>query len=206
MKKIKHERFHVTGVQYYQGCFTDELGTYNYDYDEKSSELKESYDVGDKIYQYDFFNLKAELIPEPENEHDPNAVKVMVNDIQVGHIKKGSCSRVKNLIKSPDFAGIDVEIYGGKYKMIVENDEGRTRVVSDERPYCVDIDILIKEYDEPDPDEPAADLPDKEPKRPIIREDIACEPDLKTKLNDRMRLLITATVIVIIIIIVACII
>lgn len=208
MEKIKKEHFRITGVQYYQDDFVEQLGSYNYDYDEKASDLKESYDSGDRIYQYDFSGLKAELVPEPENEYDPNAVKVMVNGIQVGHVKKGSCSRVKNLMKSPDFVRIDIEISGGKYKEIVENDEGKMRVIKEERPYYVDVDILLRDNSESEPFEPAADPPDIKPavRHSLIQEDITPNPDLKTALKDKVRLLVTAAAIVFIIIIICCII
>ena len=149
MDKIKRTRFRVTGTQYYQKDFVDKLGKYEYDYDEKASVLKEEYNAGDRIYQYYLTDLKAELVPEPDNEFDSNAVKVVVNGIQVGYIKKGSCSRAKNLMKSPDFAGIDVDIIGGKYKQLFsEEDDNSNEKIRIERftdPYYVDIDILSRE-------------------------------------------------------------
>lgn len=155
MAKIKKERFRVTGTQYYQDAFIEKLGELDDDYEEKVSIIKESYGDGDKIYQYYFGGLKADLIPEPDNEHDKNAVKVMVDGIQVGYIKKGSCSHVKNLMASPDFAGIDVEIKGGKYKEIREDDDGKLHVDRGEDPFFVNIDILSREGEEP-----AAAVPD----------------------------------------------
>ena len=155
MAKIKKERFRVTGTQYYQDAFIEKLGELDDDYEEKASIIKESYGDGDKIYQYYFGGLKANLVPEPDNEHDENAVKVMVDGIQVGYIKKGSCSHVKNLIASPDFAGIDVEIKGGKYKEVREDDDGKLHVDRGEDPFFVNIDILSREGKEP-----AAAVPD----------------------------------------------
>lgn len=149
MSKIKKERFHVTGTQYYQDDFIEKLGELDDEYNDKASDIKESHFDGDRIYQYYFGGLKADLIPEPENEHDRNAVKVMVNGIQVGHIKKGSCSHVKNLMASPDFAGIDVEIKGGKYKEIHEDDDGKLHIERGEDPFFINIDILSREDEEP---------------------------------------------------------
>jgi hypothetical protein len=34
------------------------------------------------------FECFAELVPEPENPHDPNAVKVMIDGRQVGHLSR----------------------------------------------------------------------------------------------------------------------
>lgn len=200
MKKIKREHFHVTGTQYYQDNFVEELGEYNYDYDETASALKEAYYDGDKIYQYDFLNLKAELVPEPDNEYDPNAVAVLANGIKVGHVKKGSCTRVKNLLKSPDFVGIEIEITGGKYKAIYADDNGKLRVERAQSPYFVDIDILTRDNSVPDPVPTVA--PEVAPK-PLIKEDVRPKKDTKEILKDRLHLLATAAVFLIIIIIIS---
>ncbi len=200
MGKIKREHFRITGTQYYQDNFVEELGEYNYDYDETASALKEAYYDGDKIYQYDFLNLKAELVPEPDNEYDPNAVAVLANGIKVGHVKKGSCTRVKNLLKSPDFVGIEIEITGGKYKAIYEDDNGKLRVEREQSPYFVDIDILTRDNSVPDP--VPSITPEVVPK-PLIKEDVQVKKDIKDVLRDRLRLLATAAVFLIVIIIVS---
>lgn len=200
MDKIKREHFRITGIQYYQDDFVEELGEYNYDYDETASALKETYYDGDKIYQYDFLNLKAELVPEPDNEYDPNAVAVLANGIKVGHVKKGSCTRVKNLLKSPDFIGIEIKITGGKYKTLYEDENGKLRIEREQCPYFVDIDILTRDDSAPDP--VPSTTPEVVPK-PLIKEDVQSKKDIKDVLRDRLRLLAVAAVFLIIIIIVS---
>ena len=171
MAKIEKTRFRITGTQYYEKDFIEKLGERDPDYDCSAAELKETYYDGDKIYEYDFSGLKAELVPEPENEHDKNAVKVIVNGVLVGYIKKGSCTRVKNLMASPGFVGIEVSISGGKYKYLCgyEDDNGneKIRVEKDKQPFYVDIDVLTT-IGEEDPvvltqPEPAAIMPHIEP-------------------------------------------
>lgn len=198
MDKIKRERFRITGIQYYQDDFVEELGEYNYDYDETASVLKETYYDGDKIYQYDFLNLKAELVPEPDNEYDSNAVAVLANGIKVGHVKKGSCTRVKNLLKSPDFVGIEIKITGGKYKALYEDENGKLRIEREQSPYFVDIDILTRDDSVPDP--VPSITPEVVPK-PLIKEDVQPKKDIKDVLRDKLRLLAVAAVFLIIIII-----
>lgn len=178
MSNIKKIRFRIAGTQYYEKDFVEQLGKRDPDYDCSASELKEAYYDGDKIYEYDFSGLKAELIPEPDNEHDPNAVKVVANGVQVGYIKKGSCTRVKNLMKLSDFAGVDVSISGGKYKYICEyeddNGNEKVRVDKGEQPFYVDIDILIKEDAEdiapvqPTPVSSVSHYEPAAPKKPIL--------------------------------------
>lgn len=200
MDKIKREHFRITGIQYYQDDFVEELGEYNYDYDETASVLKETYYDGDKIYQYDFLNLKAELVPEPDNEYDSNAVAVLANGIKVGHVKKGSCTRVKNLLKSPNFIGIEIKITGGKYKALYEDENGKLRIEREQCPYFVDIDILTRDDSVQDP--VPSTTPEVVPK-PLIKEDVQSKKDIKDVLRDRLRLLAVAAVFLIIIIIVS---
>ena len=200
MGKIKREHFRITGTQYYQDNFVEELGEYNYEHDETASALKEAYYDGDKIYQYDFLNLKAELVPEPDNEYDPNAVAVLANGIKVGYVKKGSCTRVKNLLKSPDFVGIEIEITGGKYTAIYEDDNGKLRVEREQSPYFVDIDILTRDNSVPDP---VPSITSEVVPKPLIKEDVQAKKDIKDVLRDRLRLLATAAVFLIVIIIVS---
>ena len=121
---MKMMKFKVAGVSYYKDNIL-ELADENDDYLLLSNrELIESYDIGDKIYQYEFNPKHVELIPDPENEYDKNAVRVEIDGLQVGHIKKGSCSQVKNLLASPDFLRVEVDSMGlGGYKRICEEYE-----------------------------------------------------------------------------------
>lgn len=121
---MKEYKFKVAGVTFYKDNFL-ELADENDDYLFLSNrELIDIYDIGDKIYQYEFNPKHVELIPEPENQYDKNAVRVEVDGLQVGHIKKGSCSQVKNLLASPDFLRVEVDSMGlGGYKRICEEYE-----------------------------------------------------------------------------------
>lgn len=67
-----------------------------------------------------------ELIPEPDNPYDKNAVRVDMDGLTVGYIKKGSCSHAKNLLNSPDFVSVDLDyMHYGKYKIVYESEDGR---------------------------------------------------------------------------------
>ncbi|MBQ0113320.1 MAG: hypothetical protein KBT03_09345 [Bacteroidales bacterium] len=88
----------------------------------------------DLVYEYKFDIKSVELIPEPDNPHDNNAVKVIFNGVHIGYIKRGSCSRVKNLLRDGYEFKLDYIKYGNS-KEIVEYEEGETE--------------LQKDYDEP---------------------------------------------------------
>lgn len=135
----KTENFRITGISYCIDDIMDNLAEENDDYSLSKRELLEEYSDGDKIFKYEFNTTPLELVPEPENEYDPNAIKVMVNGTKVGYIKKGSTSHVKNLLASPDFSGKSIEIYGGKYKQICDEE-----IETDEMDIRADLEIYTR--------------------------------------------------------------
>lgn len=115
--QYKIENHHVAGTSFRQKDIAS-LAYENYEYDMSKNELIDEFDENEKIYKYDFNPNKIELIEEPDNPHDPNAIKVVIDDVLVGYIKKNSCSRVRNLLHSNSIIKIDAEISGGPYKII----------------------------------------------------------------------------------------
>lgn len=158
---MKTENFKVAGVTQYTKAFLT-LGEKSDDYDLSNAEIKQEYGDGDRIFQYEFFPAKVELIPEPENEYDPNAVMVVVDGEKIGYIKKGNCTHVKNLLAQGD-ARVSVEIGGGKYKDVLEDDD-RLTVERDEMPFWARVSITTGQ-EEPVP-EAAATVVAPEPQTP----------------------------------------
>ena len=97
------------------------LGVENQDYFKAKSELIDLELIDEKIWKYEFYSLKAEVIPEPDNPADPNAIMVWVNGQHVGYIKAGSCAHLLKVIKGNRIRGIDCDIRGGPYKVITED-------------------------------------------------------------------------------------
>ena len=101
-----------------------------------------------------WFNPKlynqVELIPEPDNPHDPNAVRVEVAGVHIGYIKAGSCSQVKNLLD----AGASVklsEIHFGPAKWVYEDDEGQLKIAKKDRPPFAQVTLTIGAVEDPEP-------------------------------------------------------
>lgn len=115
--QYKIENHHVAGTSFRQKEIAS-LAYENFEYDMSKNELIDEFDENVKIYKYDFNPNKIELIEEPDNPHDSNAIKVVIDDVLVGYIKKNSCSRVRNLLYSNSILKIDAEISGGPYKII----------------------------------------------------------------------------------------
>lgn len=118
----KTETHRVAGTSFHK----DEIMTLavkNDNYALSKKELIKEGLIGEKIYEYDFDAIKAKLVPEPTNEHDPKAIKVIVDGAHIGYIKKGSCSHVRKLIDFDAIEKIDILVRGGNYKYI-DDDSG----------------------------------------------------------------------------------
>lgn len=142
-KKLETYGFNVAGVSFRQEDI-ESLGYENEDYELTKKEIIDSYLTDERIYEYEFECGKVELIPEPDNPHDPNAVKVIIDGIHVGYIKKGSCSRVKSLLASPKFKYTEAEIMGGKYKLVHEEYDGTYTLERDKTDYHIKIKIVME--------------------------------------------------------------
>ena len=100
------------------------MGIENDDYTLTKRELIELDMTDVSIYQYEFYPQKVELVPEPDNPHDPNAIKVVTDGIHIGYIRAKDCEEVKGLLDSGDVVNIKADIDGGPYRCITEDDDG----------------------------------------------------------------------------------
>ena len=120
------------------------------DYEMSKRDLIDAGMTDERIWEYEFDPANVELIPEPENPHDPNAVKVIVDGEHVGYVKKGSCKHILKLIAENRILRIDCEIGGGNYKIVSEeyDDEKDKEVytlVRDKTNFFVTLTIREKE-------------------------------------------------------------
>lgn len=144
----KTEWHHVAGITYRQDAIK-QLGYENDEYDYTKREIIDAGLEDEKIYQIEFDTGVTVLEPEPDNPHDPNAVKVVVDGVHVGYIKKVDCTHVKSLILDGRVQKIRSEIHGGKYKRVVmEYDDDRDRDVyvleKGETPFFVTVELSLK--------------------------------------------------------------
>ena len=70
------------------------------------------------IHKYLFQNEPVELIQEPDNPHDPNAIKVVVAGKHIGYIKAGSCAHLNKVINEGRVEKVLCRISGGPYKAV----------------------------------------------------------------------------------------
>lgn len=88
------------------------------------------------IFKYFIRNANASLIPEPTNPHDPDAIKIIVDDMLVGYVPAHQCPDIKKVLKR--IKSVSAKIYGGNYKYH-SNDE----VFTSESSFSIQLTISV---------------------------------------------------------------
>ena len=145
-KNYQIKRHKVTGTSHYQFAF-ESIGIDNPDYDMSKKDIVEEDMIDERIYEYTFVPDKVELIPEPTNEYDPNAIKVVVDDLLIGYIKAGSCAHLLKLMRENRMGTVSIDMYGGKYKCVTseyDDDEYKETYIleKDSSPYGAVLEIV----------------------------------------------------------------
>lgn len=148
VKKNVTEHYNIVGTSYRQKAIK-ELGIENLDYGMSKTDIIEFGMCDEKIYQLSFFPESVVLEEEPDNEHDPNAIKLLIDNIHVGYIKRSDCSHIKQLIKDNQIDSISANIFGGKYKIVnwdydCAKDKDSYELEKDETDFFVSIDIVLR--------------------------------------------------------------
>lgn len=136
--------FNVAGYEHYMKNVMKTLACPNNDYDLSKSELMDFYGLDERVYQYDNNSFNADLVPDQNNIHDKNAIKIVVDDLVVGYVKKGSVSKVKKLMEDPKYLYSAVELKGGKYKLLWEDEDEKVHLEKGELPYSVHLYVFME--------------------------------------------------------------
>lgn len=145
------ERHKVAGTTYHLDAIM-ELAEDNPDYDMTQREIIDAGMEEERIYQYTFPDSPVELVDDPDNESDPNAIKVLVAGQHIGYIKRGSTGRIHKLQRSDRVLGVTAEIYGGRYKIVRCVEEYQMQhyeMDRDESLYGAAIELRIQPEPEP---------------------------------------------------------
>lgn len=141
-KATTTERIHVRGLDHY----TDNIlavARENPDYDLTKRELIEEC-PDEKVWQY-YFIVKGDLVPEPDNPYDPNAIMVQADGLCIGHVPKGSTSHIRKLMESGRIQSMHLDIGGGKYKEVYEDEDDKYEMDRDERPFSAVLELYLTE-------------------------------------------------------------
>lgn len=116
----KVEKFNIAGTSFREEDIIKNFAEENDDYKLSAKELKEDFE-GERVYKYDFLTAVPELRPEPGNEYDPNAIAVYSDGIQIGYVKKGSTSHLRNILDTRKIISMKLNIAGGDYKAVYDD-------------------------------------------------------------------------------------
>lgn len=119
-KNDNTKTYRVTGTEHYKNSILN-LALENDDYIKTKRELIDDLLTEERIWKFSFYPSKVDLVPEPDNPYDPNAIKVIVDNEHIGYIKKGSCNHLLKVIAEGRLGNIDCAIGGGPYKFIHED-------------------------------------------------------------------------------------
>ena len=136
---MKSYKFKVAGLSYH----LDDLWSLeqpNDDYDMAKRAIIEDGLEDEKIYKTFWMIGKTELIPDPDNEYDPNAIKVLMDGKLVGYVPKDETAEVKKLLDSGLIKHIASDVTGGNYKIVhsdydLEKDKDVSEMEKDKDPY-----------------------------------------------------------------------
>ena len=121
-KEIRSEEdFRAAGVYYYSKN-VQSLAKVNPQWNLSAKELVEKGKVMEKVFHYRYINSPVELVHEPNNKEDPNAVAILIAGKKVGHIKREENVHVLDILKNHRVLSISSFIGGGEYK-VVSKDE-----------------------------------------------------------------------------------
>lgn len=110
--------FAVAGVYYHQDEIIEGLMEENPEYELTKKEIKEDGLEDTFLYKYGIAFTSAELVPEPENPHDPNAIKVIADGVFVGHVPAKETKAVRKIMDEKKIIKTECQIYGGDYKVL----------------------------------------------------------------------------------------
>ena len=109
----KRQMHNVTGISHYTNNIL-KLATKNPAYALSKKEIIAKKLCDQKIFEYTFAPKKTELIPEPTNQHDPNAIKVVIDgqttELPVLNLTK---SEAKEILAIPEDKRVISILSGG---------------------------------------------------------------------------------------------
>lgn len=116
-RTLKDEIFHVAGVCYYEENIK-KLSNVNPDWKLSPKKVVEIGKSEKRIFHYNYVNRPVKLQPEPENEHDKNAIAVFIAGELVGYISRADNIHVNDILQNREIKSVSGFIGGGEYKIV----------------------------------------------------------------------------------------
>ena len=139
----KTETHRLAGTSFHETEIQD-LMEENFDYNLTAADLIDMGMEDERVYKYEETYCTAALEPEPDNQYDPNAIRVLAEGVHIGYIKKGSAAHVKKLLEEDRIASMLITITGGPYKTAYLNEDDRPRTTKGDLNFSAVLEISVK--------------------------------------------------------------
>ena len=144
-KRDQFKIYKVAGTSYRLDSLM-ELAEENEEYSYGKERLIEEELTYRRVWKYEFYTGAAELVPEPDNSYDPNAIKVTLSGRHVGYIKAGSCAHLLKLLREGRIGKLYADAGGGPYKYVsctdyTEDGDEIYEMEQGETPYYVRLEV-----------------------------------------------------------------
>ena len=139
----KVETHRIAGTSFHETEIQD-LMEENFDYNLTAADLIDMGMEDERVYKYEETYCTAALEPEPDNQYDPNAIRVLAEGVHIGYIKKGSAAHVKKLLEGDRIASMLITITGGPYKTAYLNEDDRPRTTKGDLNFSAVLEISVK--------------------------------------------------------------
>ena len=110
--------FAVAGVYYHEKDIIEGLMDENPEYDLTKKEIEEDGLEDTYLYKYSVAFADVDLVPEPDNQYDPNAIKVVADGVLVGYVPAKKTKAVRKIMNEKEIVKAQCQIYGGDYKVL----------------------------------------------------------------------------------------
>lgn len=115
--------FHVAGTFYREEALERMLQK-NPEFDATKADILATHNVEGRVYRYfSYITPNIAFIPEPTNQNDPNAIRIEIDGHFVGYVKRGSTSRIRNLLSTPGVT-VSATVFGGPCRSVYIDDYG----------------------------------------------------------------------------------
>ena len=112
--------FPVKGVFAHEDEIFHGLMMYNEEYDMTKSQLVKEYGYEATIYKWIPKTTDIKLVPEPNNQYDPNAIKIVVGNVTLGYVPAEQCLTILQALEEGRIITTVCTITGGLFKRLVE--------------------------------------------------------------------------------------
>ena len=125
---MKNRTYHVVGLPHYKDGIKKAFPETEASLLPKK-EMIAKYPVGSRISKYNTkMSYPAQLIPEPDNPYDKNAIAVYVNGEKIGHIGRGSAAKVD--IPFSLITSTIAKVTETPYKEITQDNDGKYHITT----------------------------------------------------------------------------